>query len=145
MLRYTNKSTIVLKYVFLTSVWWEGSQLKTSIKTPWPEPASELYRPSDRRLSAKLVPTFAERWVSRSQDKDRGSMSLAFRDLSLIRNFGIQSLATSYLEAIPTIRHTTQSPSLHKDWASLPTKWGEYLGLRKFKTGLDKNIQWRRV
>jgi hypothetical protein len=25
------------------------------------EPASELYRPSDRRLSAKLVPTFADR------------------------------------------------------------------------------------
>jgi hypothetical protein len=28
-------------------------------KTPWPESANELYRPSDRRLSAKLVPTFA--------------------------------------------------------------------------------------
>jgi hypothetical protein len=27
-------------------------------KTPWPQSASELYRPSDRRLSAKLVPTF---------------------------------------------------------------------------------------
>jgi hypothetical protein len=30
------------------------------IKTPWPESGSELYRPSDRRLSAKLVPTFAD-------------------------------------------------------------------------------------
>jgi hypothetical protein len=30
-------------------------------QTPWPESASELYRPSDRRLSAKLVPTFADR------------------------------------------------------------------------------------
>jgi hypothetical protein len=31
-------------------------------KTPWPESMSELhvYRPSDRRLSAKLVPTFAD-------------------------------------------------------------------------------------
>jgi hypothetical protein len=29
-------------------------------KTPWPESASELYRPSDRRLSAKLVLTFAD-------------------------------------------------------------------------------------
>jgi hypothetical protein len=28
--------------------------------TPWPELAKELYRPSDRRLSAKLVPTFAD-------------------------------------------------------------------------------------
>jgi hypothetical protein len=30
-------------------------------KTPWPESASELYRPSDRRLLAKLVPSFADR------------------------------------------------------------------------------------
>jgi hypothetical protein len=30
-------------------------------KTPWPEYESELYRPSDRRLSAKLVTTFADR------------------------------------------------------------------------------------
>jgi hypothetical protein len=29
-------------------------------QTPWPESASELYRPSDRRLSTKLVPTFAD-------------------------------------------------------------------------------------
>jgi hypothetical protein len=28
--------------------------------TQWPESASELYRLSDRRLSAKLVPTFVE-------------------------------------------------------------------------------------
>jgi hypothetical protein len=30
-------------------------------KTQCPESASELYRPSDRRLSAKLLPTFADR------------------------------------------------------------------------------------
>jgi hypothetical protein len=30
-------------------------------QTPWPESASELYRPSNRRLSAKLVPTLADR------------------------------------------------------------------------------------
>jgi hypothetical protein len=30
-------------------------------KTPWLWSASELYRPSDSRLSAKLVPTFADR------------------------------------------------------------------------------------
>jgi hypothetical protein len=28
---------------------------------PWPESASELYRPSDRHKSAKLVPTLAYR------------------------------------------------------------------------------------
>jgi hypothetical protein len=40
---------------------------KVNKKTPWPESASELHRPSDRSLSAKLVPTFADRGVSRSQ------------------------------------------------------------------------------
>jgi hypothetical protein len=29
--------------------------------TPWSESASELFRPSDRRLSAKWLPTFADR------------------------------------------------------------------------------------
>jgi hypothetical protein len=36
-------------------------------KTPWSESASELYRPRDRRLSAQLVPTIADRGVSRNQ------------------------------------------------------------------------------
>jgi hypothetical protein len=31
------------------------------IKNPWPEFGSELYQPSERRLSAKLVPTSADR------------------------------------------------------------------------------------
>jgi hypothetical protein len=36
-------------------------------QTPCSESASELYRPSDRRLSAKLVLTFTDRKVSRRQ------------------------------------------------------------------------------
>jgi hypothetical protein len=35
--------------------------LPTVYKTPWSESASQLYRPSDRHLSAKLMPTFADR------------------------------------------------------------------------------------
>jgi hypothetical protein len=35
------------------------SKGSTSPKTPWSESASELYRPRDRHLSAKLVSTFA--------------------------------------------------------------------------------------
>jgi hypothetical protein len=35
---------------------------KLKTKTLWPESASELYRPSDRRSSAKLEPIFADRW-----------------------------------------------------------------------------------
>jgi hypothetical protein len=38
------------------------SQILNPIKkNPWSESASELYRPSDRRLSAKWLPTFADR------------------------------------------------------------------------------------
>jgi hypothetical protein len=33
----------------------------TNRQTPWPEFANELYRPTDRRLSAKLAPSFADR------------------------------------------------------------------------------------
>jgi CBS-domain-containing membrane protein len=33
----------------------------TKIRTHLPEPASELYWPSNLRLSQKLVPTFADR------------------------------------------------------------------------------------
>jgi hypothetical protein len=44
---------------------WENTYIKIHLlihkKTPWPESASELYRPSDRRLSAKLMPTFVDR------------------------------------------------------------------------------------
>jgi hypothetical protein len=35
--------------------------------TPWPQSASELYRPSDRRLSAKSVPSFLGKRVPRDQ------------------------------------------------------------------------------
>jgi hypothetical protein len=31
------------------------------IISPWPESARELYRPSDSRLSVKLMPTFVDR------------------------------------------------------------------------------------
>jgi hypothetical protein len=34
----------------------------TNKQTPWSESVSELHRPSDRPLSAKLVPTFVDRW-----------------------------------------------------------------------------------
>jgi hypothetical protein len=59
-------------------------------QTPWPESASELYRPSDRRLSARLVPTFADRGMSRSQ---RGgsptNCNLCFLDRSRYFSFRV--------------------------------------------------------
>jgi hypothetical protein len=54
-------------------------------QTLWFESAKELYRLSNRRLSAKLVPTYADRGVSRSQRgrtpmaKSKPNMSKMFR------------------------------------------------------------------
>jgi hypothetical protein len=45
-------------------------------QTPWPESVSELYRPGDSCLSAKLVQNFANRGVSRS--KRGGSLTAVF-------------------------------------------------------------------
>jgi hypothetical protein len=41
---------------------WDNDWFKTNKKSPWPDFASKLFRPTDRRLSAKLVPTFANSW-----------------------------------------------------------------------------------
>jgi hypothetical protein len=38
---------------------------KHTNKTPWPEPASELYRPSDHCLSAVLVPPLVDKGSTR--------------------------------------------------------------------------------
>jgi hypothetical protein len=51
-------------------------------KTPWPESASELYRPNDRRLSAKLVPTIADRWCRVVSMTDPYARILGFLDRS---------------------------------------------------------------
>jgi hypothetical protein len=47
-------------------IFWKDSS-KSKLKqnknkqTPWPKPTSELYRPSDRSLSEKVVPTSTDR------------------------------------------------------------------------------------
>jgi hypothetical protein len=40
---------------------WELQRVFLKKTKLWPESASELYQPSDSRLSAKLVPIFADR------------------------------------------------------------------------------------
>jgi hypothetical protein len=47
----TNEDVTVMGY---------KTMIQKKKKTPWRESASELDRPNDRRLSAKLVPTFAD-------------------------------------------------------------------------------------
>jgi hypothetical protein len=50
--------------------------------TPCPESASELCRPSDRRLSAKLLPTFSDRGCLVVSVTDPYGRPLGFRDRS---------------------------------------------------------------
>jgi hypothetical protein len=57
---------------------------KIVLKTPWPESASELYRSSDRRLLAMLVPTFAVRRCHLVSVKDPHYRIFGFLDRSRI-------------------------------------------------------------
>jgi hypothetical protein len=68
-------------------------QIKLYIyKTLWLEFASELYRPSDRRLSAKLVPTFVDRRCHMVSTMDPYAHNLGFLDWTnkIIRNLTLQ-------------------------------------------------------
>jgi hypothetical protein len=62
--------------------------------TPWPETASELYRPRYRRLSAKLVPNFANRGCYMVSVKDSYGRILGFLDRS--RYFSFQAAPQLY-------------------------------------------------
>jgi hypothetical protein len=57
-------------------------------KTPWSESASELYRPSDRRSSAKWLPTFADKGCHVVSVTDPYGRILGFLDKS--RYFSIK-------------------------------------------------------
>jgi hypothetical protein len=61
---------------------------KPEKKTPWSESASELYRQSDRRLSAKWLPTFADRECHAVSVTDPYGRILGFLDRS--RYFSIK-------------------------------------------------------
>jgi hypothetical protein len=60
-MRYLRRASTVSASASARSMTTNKQTNKQTKKPPWPESASELYRPSDRRLSDKLVPTFADR------------------------------------------------------------------------------------
>jgi hypothetical protein len=61
---HVSQKLTLLYYSFSLPVSSTGpyQQVETQIDNNSVVSARELYRPSDRRLSAKLVPTFADRW-----------------------------------------------------------------------------------
>jgi CBS-domain-containing membrane protein len=56
------------------------------IETPWSESARELYQPSDRRLSAKSLPTFADKGCHVVSVMDPYGRILGFIDRSRRNN-----------------------------------------------------------
>jgi hypothetical protein len=69
--------------------WRTTGKIKTTMtipkhkkKTPWSESASELYRPSNRRLSTKWLPTFAVRGCHMVSVTDPYGCILSFLDRS---------------------------------------------------------------
>jgi hypothetical protein len=69
-------------------------------KTPWSESTSELYRPSDRRLSAKWLPTFPDGGHHVVSVTDPYGRIFGFLDRS--RYFSIKQLLSSTHEAVWT-------------------------------------------
>jgi hypothetical protein len=68
---------------------YSSNKKKKSKQTPWPEFTSELYPPSDRRLSAKLVPSFAYRGCHVVSVTDTYDCILGFLDRSLYYFFQV--------------------------------------------------------
>jgi hypothetical protein len=71
--------------------------IELTCKTPWPESASKLYRPSVRRLSAKWLPIFADRRCHLVSVTNPYGLILGFLDRS--RYFSIKQLLSFTHEA----------------------------------------------
>jgi hypothetical protein len=85
-----------------------SSQSIHTKQTPWPESASELYRPSDRRLSAKLVQTFA----------DRGCHVVSVTDLYLRIPGFLDRSRYFFFQVAPQLYSTRLSGPCHRDTQS---------------------------
>jgi hypothetical protein len=72
-------------------------------KTPWSESASELYRPSDRRLSAKWLPTFAERGCHMVSVTDPYGRILGFLDSQPLLCYQVapQLYSQGWVDSVP--------------------------------------------
>jgi hypothetical protein len=80
-------------------------KLKLKKKAPWSESARELYRPSDRRLSANLVPIFADRRCCVVNATDRHGRILSFLDRTRYFSFQVapQLYSRSWVDPVPDL------------------------------------------
>jgi hypothetical protein len=100
---------------FLLSWRW-GQQ-----ETPWPESASELHRPSDRRLLAKLLPTFADRGYHVVSVMDPYGRILGFLDRSRYFFFQVapKFYSRGWVDPVPDLLLLRKSDSAgNRTWTS---------------------------
>jgi hypothetical protein len=93
---------------FLFLIHWPESMPthKNKKQTPWPQSASDLYRPIDHRLSAKLVPTFSDRGLLRIQrGGSRTTLISVFLDLNCYIFFQVAPHLYSWGWVDPFIYH----------------------------------------
>jgi hypothetical protein len=87
-----------LRFLTLTGLEvWSLRRPSRRKKTPWSESATELHRPSNHRLSAKWLPTFADRGCHVVSVTDLYGRILGFIDRS--RYFSIKQLLSCTHEA----------------------------------------------
>jgi hypothetical protein len=92
LMSYFCQARIRLNYLILTNK-----------QAPWLQSASELYRLSDRRLSAKLVPTLADRGCRVVSATDLHGRILGFLDRSRYNFFqvALQLYSRDWVDPIP--------------------------------------------
>jgi hypothetical protein len=84
-------------------MWKTNKQTNKQKQTLWSESASELYRSSDRRLSANLVPTFADRRCHVVKVTDPYDRIFAFLDRSRYVFYQVapQLYSQSWVDPVP--------------------------------------------
>jgi hypothetical protein len=102
---------VTCNYFRLYIDWFEYNSLFCHVfekEPPWLESASELYRPSDRRLSLKLVPTFADRGCHVVSVTDPYGRILGFLDRNRYFSLSSSSFVLTRLSGLRSRPTTSQ-------------------------------------
>jgi hypothetical protein len=97
---------------FITHSCWTSLSICIKNKqTQWPYSASELYQPSDHRLSAKLVPNFADKRCCMVSATDPHGRILSFLDRSRYYFFQVapQLYSRGWVHPVPDPLHLRKS------------------------------------
>jgi hypothetical protein len=117
-------------------------------KTPWPESASELYRPSERRLTAKSVPTSEDKGCSVVSVTDPYGLNLGFLDRSSYFFFQVapQLYSRGWVDLVPDpllLRKSARARNRTRTYGCADRKADHYATKAAFGgTQLKNNYIW---